>query len=137
MHSIGPYRFTETDAQRTVGNLDAIWGLYAHDRDAGVLEPLYPTLTGDLATDLQRVWAAWCAAGGVYCIAGLRGGYEYGEAWHHAGRRANKQRVFDDFHAAADWLVAQGYTARERMAVHGGSNGGVFCGENAGGVIFC
>ena len=70
MHSIGPYRFTETDAQRTVGNLDAIWGLYAHDRDAGVLEPLYPTLTGDLATDLQRVWAAWCAAGRALRAAG-------------------------------------------------------------------
>ena len=70
MHSIGPYRFTETDAQRTVGNLDAIWGLYAHDRDAGVLEPLYPTLTGDLATDLQRVWAAWCAAGPALRAAG-------------------------------------------------------------------
>ena len=67
---MGPYRFTETDAQRTVGNLDAIWGLYAHDRDAGVLEPLYPTLTGDLATDLQRVWAAWCAAGPALRAAG-------------------------------------------------------------------
>ncbi len=72
--------------------------------------------------------AAWCAAGGVYCIAGLRGGYEYGEAWHQAGRRANKQHVFDDFHAAADWLVAQGYTSRERMAVYGRSNGGLLVG---------
>ena len=61
-------------------------------------------------------------------IAGLRGGYEYGESWHQAGRRGNKQRVFDDFHAAADWLVAQGYTRRELLALHGGSNGGLLMG---------
>jgi len=94
--------------------------------------PLILTGYGGFAIAESPVWmpnlAAWCAAGGVYCIAGLRGGYEYGEAWHHAGRRANKQRVFDDFHAAADWLVAQGYTARERMAIHGGSNGGLLMG---------
>jgi len=94
--------------------------------------PLILTGYGGFAIAESPVWmptlAAWCAAGGVYCIAGLRGGYEYGEAWHHAGRRANKQRVFDDFHAAADWLVAQGYTARERLAIHGGSNGGLLMG---------
>jgi prolyl oligopeptidase len=64
----------------------------------------------------------------VYAIAGLRGGYEYGEAWHHAGRRGSKQNVFDDFHCAADWLVAEGYTSRERLALHGGSNGGLLMG---------
>ena len=94
--------------------------------------PLILTGYGGFAIAESPVWmpslAAWCAAGGVYCIAGLRGGYEYGEAWHHAGRRANKQRVFDDFHAAADWLVAQGYTSRGRLAIHGGSNGGLLMG---------
>ncbi len=94
--------------------------------------PLILTGYGGFAIAESPVWmpslAAWCAAGGVYCIAGLRGGYEYGEAWHHAGRRANKQRVFDDFHAAADWLVTEGYTSRERMAIHGGSNGGLLMG---------
>ena len=94
--------------------------------------PLILTGYGGFAIAESPVWmpnlAAWCAEGGVYCIAGLRGGYEYGEAWHHAGRRANKQRVFDDFHAAADWLVSQGFTSRERLAIHGGSNGGLLMG---------
>ena len=70
MHSIGPYTFTETDARRTVGNLDDVWALYAQRRDGAVLEPLYPTLTGDLSTDLQRVWEAWSAAGPALRSAG-------------------------------------------------------------------
>jgi prolyl oligopeptidase len=72
--------------------------------------------------------AAWCAAGGTYAIAGLRGGIEEGEAWHHAGRRDHKQNVFDDFHAAADWMVTTGLVARERLAVLGRSNGGLLVG---------
>ncbi len=71
---------------------------------------------------------AWCAAGGVWAIAGLRGGYEHGERWHHAGRRAHKQNVFDDFHAAGDWLVANGLASHERMGLVGGSNGGLLVG---------
>ena len=71
---------------------------------------------------------AWCAAGGLYAIAGLRGGIEHGEEWHFAGRRDNKQNVFDDFHSAADWLVKMGLTSRERLAIAGGSNGGLLTG---------
>ena len=72
--------------------------------------------------------AAWCAAGGVWAIAGLRGGHEHGDRWHQAGRRHLKQNVFDDFHAAGDWLVAQGMASHERMALVGGSNGGLLVG---------
>ncbi len=94
--------------------------------------PLILTGYGGFAIAESPAWmpnlAAWCAAGGVYAIAGLRGGYEYGESWHQAGRREHKQRVFDDFHAAADWLVAEGYTRRDLLALHGGSNGGLLMG---------
>jgi len=70
MHSIGPHTFTGTDARKTVAHLDDVWALYAQGRDPAVLEPLYPTLTGDLDTDLQRVWAAWTAAGPALRAAG-------------------------------------------------------------------
>lgn len=66
--------------------------------------------------------------GGVFAAACLRGGAEEGEAWHQAGTRERKQQVFDDFHAAADWLVEQGHTSRDRLAIRGGSNGGLLVG---------
>ena len=62
---------------------------------------------------------------GILAIPNLRGGGEYGEAWHQAGMREKKQNVFDDFIAAAEWLIANGYTKRERLAIGGGSNGGL------------
>lgn len=72
--------------------------------------------------------AAWCASGGLFAVAGLRGGLEHGAAWHDAGRRGNKQNVFDDFAAAGDWLVATGRTTRDRLAIRGRSNGGLLVG---------
>jgi prolyl oligopeptidase len=70
----------------------------------------------------------WLERGGVYAEANLRGGGEYGEEWHRAGMLDNKQKVFDDFIAAADWLVAERYTRRDRLAIMGGSNGGLLVG---------
>jgi prolyl oligopeptidase len=71
---------------------------------------------------------AWVEAGGVYAIAGLRGGGEEGEAWHRAGMREHKQRVFDDFHAAATKLTGDGWTTPGQLALSGGSNGGLLVG---------
>jgi len=71
---------------------------------------------------------AWVEAGGVWATAGLRGGLEYGEAWHRAGMRDRKQQVFDDFHACAEWLIDSGVTDADHLAVEGGSNGGLLVG---------
>ena len=72
--------------------------------------------------------ATWLERGGVLAVANLRGGGEYGRAWHEAGRRAAKQNVFDDFCACARWLASSGWSSRDRIAITGGSNGGLLVG---------
>ena len=81
-----------------------------------------------LDPDFSAMRIPFLERGGIYAQANLRGGGEYGEAWHLAGTKMNKQNVFDDFIAAAEWLIANGYTRPEKLSIVGGSNGGLLVG---------
>ncbi|MBQ5701019.1 MAG: S9 family peptidase [Alistipes sp.] len=82
----------------------------------------------NLTPGFSTTAAMFMEQGGVYCVVNLRGGSEYGEAWHKGGMLENKQNVFDDFIAAAEHLIAEGYTSTEKLAIAGGSNGGLLVG---------
>ncbi len=114
------------------GTAVGLFLIHRADVEPSTVTPTILTGYGGFAVTESPIWsasvAAWCEAGGLYAIAGLRGGFEHGDVWHRAGRRANKQNVFDDFHAAADWLIETGRTSRERLAIAGGSNGGLLVG---------
>jgi prolyl oligopeptidase len=81
-----------------------------------------------LTPTFNRSMYLWMEHGGIYAVANLRGGSEFGEDWHRAGMLENKQNVFDDFIAAGEYLVAQNYTDRGHLAIYGGSNGGLLMG---------
>ena len=81
-----------------------------------------------LSPNFSPAIQSWLEMGGVYAVANLRGGGEYGEEWHHAGARLRKQNVFDDFIAAAEYLIREKYTQPSRLAILGRSNGGLLVG---------
>jgi prolyl oligopeptidase len=81
-----------------------------------------------LTPSFSATRVAWLERGGLLAVANLRGGGEYGRQWHDAGKRASKQNVFDDFAACASWLAASGWSRPGRIAIHGGSNGGLLVG---------
>lgn len=81
-----------------------------------------------LRPQFSPLYLAWIEMGGLFAMANLRGGGEYGEQWHRAGMKHNKQNVFDDFIAAAEWLIANRYTSSGKLAIIGGSNGGLLVG---------
>ncbi len=109
--------------------------MFVVHRDDTPLDADRPTLLtgyGGFGVSLTPLFsptaALWVEHGGVFAVPNLRGGGEYGESWHEAGRGPNKQNVFDDFIASAQWLVEQGWTRPGRLAIRGGSNGGLLVG---------
>ena len=82
----------------------------------------------NLTPSFSTTAAMFMEQGGIYCVVNLRGGSEYGEEWHKGGMLENKQNVFDDFISAAEYLIAEGYTSSKKLAIAGGSNGGLLVG---------
>jgi prolyl oligopeptidase len=106
--------------------------MYVIHREGIVMDGSHPTILNgyggfnvSIKPSFSTTAAAWLQLGGVYAIATLRGGSEFGEEWHRAGMLENKQNVFDDFIAAAEHLIASGYTNANHLGIMGGSNGGL------------
>jgi prolyl oligopeptidase len=124
------YAVTQTRYSSKDGTLVSMF--LVHRTDAVFPAPVILTGYGGFSISLTPAFDAsdflWLDAGGVIAVANLRGGGEYGETWHEAGVRERKQNVFDDFVAAAEWLLASGRASRGQIAIEGGSNGGLLVG---------
>jgi prolyl oligopeptidase len=116
--------FTSKDGTRVPMFLSHKKGLVL-DGSAATLLYAYGGFNVPLMPEFSSAHVMWMEMGGIYAQPSLRGGGEYGEAWHEAGTRLKKQNVFDDFIAAAEWLVANKYTSAAKLAISGGSNGGM------------
>jgi prolyl oligopeptidase len=131
---IDPDRFEVTQASFNSRDGTPVTMFVVHQKGLAV-DARHPTyLTGyggfniSMSPAFSRSLLLWLEHGGVVAVPNIRGGGEYGESWHQAGMLANKQNSFDDFIAAAEWLIREGYTTPERLAAAGGSNGGLLMG---------
>jgi prolyl oligopeptidase len=118
---------TSNDGTRVPLNVIAAPGT-ARDGTAAALLTAYGGYNISLVPHFDPEVLLWLEQGGVYAVANIRGGGEFGAEWHHAGRLSTKQNCFDDFIACADHLHAAGITSRDRLAIMGGSNGGLLMG---------
>ena len=118
---------TSADGTRVPMFVTARRGL-ARDGTNPTMLYAYGGFSVSMTPSFSPATVAWLEQGGVYVVANLRGGGEYGEAWHQAGMLERKQNVFDDFTAAAEYLVRERYTSPSRLAIRGGSNGGLLVG---------
>jgi prolyl oligopeptidase len=117
-----------TSADGTTVHLFVVAPTAAPDRPRPTVLYGYGGFNNPLTPSYTPSMLAWVEAGGVWAVANLRGGSENGEEWHRAGMRERKQNVFDDFAAAAERLVADGWTTPDRLGIYGGSNGGLLVG---------
>ncbi|WP_434478108.1 prolyl oligopeptidase family serine peptidase [Gemmatimonas sp.] len=118
---------TSKDGTRVPAFIVAKKGLVL-DGNNPTLVYAYGGFNVSLPPSFSALRVAFLEQGGVYVQANLRGGGEYGEAWHQGGMKERKQNVFDDFVAVAEWLIANGYTRSDKLAMQGGSNGGLLVG---------
>lgn len=127
-----PYEVSQVFFQSKDGTRVPMFIVRRKDAPRDGRQPLLLTGYGGFSVSMEPGFSAslyaWLEAGGAYAVPNLRGGGEYGESWHQAGMGRRKQNVFDDFIAAAEYLVAEKYTAPDRLAILGGSNGGLLVG---------